>query len=73
MQADLQGGAGEWICGVHWREVPVMMRKRLFHLRRLRDRMFTRGQTATYTARKCTEQWQACKARAIEVAMGISA
>lgn len=67
------GVGHEWICGQHWRAVPRPMRQRLFRLRRRRDRMFTRGYPSTNTARACAAQWEVCKARAIEVAMGISA
>lgn len=68
--------AGEqWICGKHWRLVPVeMKRRRRELLRRWRKVTIGNRGKAEYLARVAYwRQWEAIKVMAIEVAAGITA
>lgn len=73
----------EWICSVHWPQVPTRLRRRKYWLFRRYRRLFGSNHYFAYPPgspnrlaavrldRLCLQAWNACKKAAIERATGI--
>jgi len=61
----------EWICSRHWRDVPAALKAEKRYWQRLSRRAKAKGLETPRIHARAFAAWEACKARAIETAMGL--
>lgn len=71
-EAGQEGPDWQWVCGKHWRLAPKAWRARRSRIKRRLKRELDPVRRARLE-RLDNQLWARCRARAIEVAMGISA